>query len=125
MELKIGNRDYPIYLGIAAIDYLDNFDDYRIEQNGMSFGFGVNMLYGNLEMGNVSSLVRFIKAGTCTEKQKPSNKAIEEFMAELDYEGLKALFEEAIDELKKQPMTRLSIARLEEAQTEENSKKKD
>lgn len=122
MELTIGNKTYPIYLGVAAIDYLDRFDDYRIEKDGISFGFGVNLLYGNLGMGSISSLVRFIKAGTCTENQKPSDEAIESFMAELDYEALESLFEEAIDELKKQPMTRLSIERLEASQ--EQAKKK-
>ena len=113
MKLKIGKLEYPIYLGIEAMKYLDSVYKIVDQNTGVEFGFGVGYLASNFKMFNILSLVHFIKAGTSTEQQKPSNKDIEEFIGTLDEEGLENLFLEATEELKKQPLTRLQMKKFE------------
>ena len=123
MQLNIGNKDYTIHLGIDALAYLDDKYNTIEPTTGLKIGYGVTALNAYLEMANVLALVTFIKAGTSTEYQKPSNKDIEEYLGSLELEDLDKLFKEAQDELGKQPLTRLAIKRTEKAIAEEAKKK--
>lgn len=107
MELKIGKKNYEINLGIAALKYLDDVYVFEDEASGFKFGLGVEMLTTNLAIGNTLALVHFIKAGTITERSKPSDKDIEEFFGSLSAEEFEKFVEDVKDELKKQPLTRM------------------
>lgn len=112
MILKINGKDYEIKFGFAAIDYLDR--QYFIETSGMKLGQGVNMIYTHLNAENPLALLNAIKAGTITEKQQPSTNDIEIFAMEKgENNELKKLFKELADELKKQPLTKATVASFE------------
>lgn len=105
MQLKIGEKEYPIILGFDAINYLDEV--YFFEVNGLKLAQGVKIVVQYLMDENPVALYHMIKAGTSTESQKPSNADIEAFISELGEKNkLQKLFGEMIDELKKQPLTK-------------------
>lgn len=106
MNLKIGGKDYQIHFGFDAINYLDTV--YKISVEGyLDFGIGLNGIIVALQQKNLMGLLHFIKAGTSTEPQKPSNKDIEEFIGSLDDKAFDGLFKEALEEIKKSPLTRV------------------
>lgn len=105
MNVTIGKKDYELRFGFAALDYLDH--EYTIETQGYTFGQGLQIGVAYLLDHNPLALRAFIKAGTETEKSKPSNDEIEQFlMAKGDEGTLPALFDEVLGELKKQPLTK-------------------
>lgn len=107
MILKLGNRDYEIRFGIAALKFLDEV--YKIEVQGVGFGYGLQSLITSLQMLNVLAIVNFIKAGTATEAQKPKDLDIENFIGNLTDEEFDNIFKEALEEIKKQPLTRATM----------------
>lgn len=124
MILKIGKKDYELNLGFAAIDYLDSI--YKANIDGIiEYGMGLNMLVLGLRNEDITVGYHFIKAGTILEKQKPSNDEIEEFFGSLDEKGFTDFFNEAIDCLKTQPLTKVKIAKIikqQEKKEEETGK---
>lgn len=106
MQLKIGKKDYDINLGIRALKYLDDVYYYEEEQSGFRFGVGIELLTTGLSMGNILAVVNFIKAGTITERSKPSDEDIEEFIGSMTEDEFDSFLEEVKEELKKQPLTR-------------------
>ena len=124
MQLKLGKMEYQLYLGIDAMKYLDSVYKIVDSTTGFEFGFGVNALVANFEMLNILAMVHFIKAGTSTESKKPSNRDIEEFLGTLDEDGLENLFKEAKEELKKQPLTRLQMKKMEQSTKKANGEAK-
>lgn len=111
MILKLGNRDYEIRISFASIDYLDKI--YKVNVDGMmDYGVGLNMLVLGLQQEDLIVALNFIKAGTILEKQKPSNDEIEEYFGALDEKGFTAFFKEALDCLKKQPLTKVKVSKI-------------
>lgn len=105
MQLKIGDREYPIIFGFAAIHYLDEI--YYFEINGAKLSQGVKFAVQYLMDENPVAIKHMIKAGTATEQQKPSNEDIENFIMDAGEKNrLPKLFAEMIAELKKQPLTK-------------------
>lgn len=113
MQLELGGKKYDIYMGIASLNYLDKVYTIKDQASGIEFGAGVEFLISSLNMGNMMAMVHFIKAGTETEKSKPSNKAIEDFIGSLSDEELEELFSEAVEEIKKQPLTKHTVNKME------------
>lgn len=111
MILKINGKDYPIKFGFAAIDYLDK--QYAVETQGMKvLGQGIQQVYTYLGMESIMALYHAIRAATITEKSQPSIEEIEVYAEELSgKDGLSKLFEDLIDELKKQPLTKGTVAK--------------
>ena len=123
MQFKIDDRTYDVYFGIAALKYLDEQYTFKDEDTGISLGLGVEILMASLSTKNVLAVVNFMKAGTVTERQKPSDRGIESFIGSMDAEEFNRFIQEAIDELKKQPLTHLKAnrmgANLQKAETQE------
>lgn len=112
MQLKIKNNLYDIYFGIDALDYLNNAYLFTDDESGdlnlnPMVGEGTRFLVVSLGQNNPVGLAHFIKAGTRTLKSKPSNRAIDEYIAELVTENkLEEACKEALDFLSQAPLTR-------------------
>lgn len=126
MILKINEKEYTIRFGFGAIDYLDK--QYAIESQGVKvLGQGIQQVYTYLGMESLISLYHAIRGGTITEKSQPSEEDIEIYASELAEKGeLSKLFAELIDELKKQPLTKVTVAKYEKniKAAEKEAKKK-
>lgn len=121
MNLKINGKDYEIRFGFAAIDYLDK--QYFVEASGIKLGQGIGMAYTYLNGQSPVAIFHVIKAGVITEKQQPSDNEIEEFVEEYaEKDGLNKLFKELASELKKQPLTKATVAAYDKS-TKEAAKK--
>ena len=118
MQVKIGDTTYTIRIGLAALNYLDKI--YTINIEGMEFGFSLNKIYVDIRLQNIMAIVNFIKAGTITEAQKPSNVDIENFIGEMDLKGQQDFFKEMEEELGKSPVTKVRWG-----QIDKNVKKKE
>lgn len=118
MQVKIGDTTYTIRIGLAALNYLDKI--YTLNIEGMEFGFSLNKIYVDIRLQNIMAIANFIKAGTITEAQKPSNVDIENFIGEMDLKGQQDFFEEMKEELGKSPVTRVRWG-----QIDKNVKKKE
>lgn len=118
MQVKIGDTTYTIRIGLAALNYLDKI--YTLNIEGMEFGFSLNKIYVDIRLQNIMAIVNFIKAGTITEAQKPSNVDIENFIGEMDLKGQQDFFEEMVEELGKSPVTKVRWG-----QIDKNVKKKE
>ena len=118
MQVKIGDTTYTIRIGLAALNYLDKI--YTINIEGMEFGFSLNKIYVDIRLQNIMAIVNFIKAGTITEAQKPSNVDIENFIGKMDLKGQQDFFKEMEEELGKSPVTKVRWG-----QIDKNVKKKE
>lgn len=121
MQLKINNKEYTMNYGFSAIDYLDK--EYYAELSAAKLGFGIQLVITQLRAQNVMALVHMIKAGTSSAVKKPSNDDIEVFIGALSIEEFDALCEEFIEELKKQPLTRVMTLKMFDRMEKEASKK--
>ena len=90
MEINIDKKDYAIYFGIDALDYLNRVyeviaDEAGIESTNLNpvVGEGLNFLIMGLGQENPVAIAHFIKAGTNTLLSKPSNRGIDEFIGKL------------------------------------------
>ncbi|WP_100066061.1 tail assembly chaperone [Miniphocaeibacter massiliensis] len=109
MILNINGKDYEIRFGFAAIDYLDK--QYFVEASGIKLGQGIGMAYTYLNAQSPVAILHVIRAGTITEKQQPSTADIEKFVEETaEKDGISKLFKELAAELKKQPLTKATVA---------------
>lgn len=124
MIITLNNKDYNLYFSIAGIDFLDR--EYYVEASGVKFGFGVGMVYQQIAMKNVVGIFNAIKA--CLINKNVKDDVIEDYIVKVaEDDKLEELCEELIDELKKQPLTRKSVAdltkRIEDVQEEQANKK--
>lgn len=118
MQVKIGDTTYTIRIGLAALNYLDKI--YTLNIEGMEFGFSLNKIYVDIRLQNIMAIANFIKAGTITEAQKPSNVEIENFIGKMDLKGQQDFFKEMEEELGKSPVTKVRWG-----QIDKNVKKKE
>ena len=102
MELKIGNKTYELYFGIDFLRQVDK--NYGMSVGGdtvnMNFGYGLISLLAQLEAKSPVAIFDTIKAATNTLDQKPSNAAIEDFIAECDFDEVVESFFVAIEQSK-------------------------
>lgn len=108
MQLEINGKEYPLHFGMDFIDEVEKVEGMKMEAEGMEMNIGtggMSKLNNKLASYHPSGLRTVIKAGTITERQKPSNAEINqyiEYLAETDdYEDL---FDEIVEELGKKPL---------------------
>lgn len=112
MECKIGGKNYEIRFSLAGLDYLDSI--YHKKESGITFGIGISMLAGLLMEEQPQALFHAIKAGTIKEKGKPSNDEIESYLEEVgEAEGLEKLFEDFLLQLRRQPLTKGTMKKVD------------
>lgn len=105
MEIKIGEKDFELDLGIGFALNLDSKYKFvqKVQQDlQVEFGMGVQLLYGRLKAVSIESILDFYKAGLMEYKKgsytvKDLEKAIEREARELG--GFNKLADKCIDEL--------------------------
>lgn len=108
-SIKIGKKDYDLYLGFDFIRELDK--RHPEETQGITFGFGVGMTLINLTQRSPLGVLDFIQAATVTEKQKPSVKDIEALFTEWQKEGkTEEMYMGFIKQLEDSPLTAPTLA---------------
>lgn len=115
MIIEIKDKEYEVHFGIAFVRAVD--EKYSTGAGNVKYGTGVETYVGKLMTGDVVALADIIFAGTASEKVRPTQKLIDQYIDEV--EDIDALFTEVLDELKKQNATKkraLAAASAVEAQ---------
>jgi len=108
MLLTISGKEYEIKFGIRFLRELDK--KYFVESNNVKYGQGLELKVPQILTGDILTLAEFLYLGMCTEKSKPTQAQIDEFLDET--EDIEALFDEVTEELKKQNATKLKMREL-------------
>lgn len=108
MVIKLNNKDVELFFGIAFIAELDR--KFKATSSGMQFGFGVNTALVYLEQRNPVILVDLIQAATITERAKPKEEHIVEYVESQDIEELCSDF---LKELRTASTTKAMVQKLE------------
>lgn len=114
-SLKIGNKEYNLRYGIAFVKEVNNLYaiDYDVNSGlKMKMNFGISILMEYLRMGDVIAIVNAIKCATVTEKSKPSDIEIEEFISELSQEEYTKLCTDFFTSLEEAPFLKNGIQKL-------------
>ena len=108
MKLTINGKEYTLHFGMDFIDEVEKLEGMKMEAEGVSLNMGTGgmaLLNNKLASYHPSGLRTIIKAGTITERQKPSNDDINIYIEELadsgDYEQT---FDDIVEELGKKPL---------------------
>jgi|SRR5690625_4698351 len=113
MVVEIAGKKYELNFGLGFIAELDKM--YTIEESGLKFGVGIDMLIAYLKMRNPVVLKNVIKAGTAHLIQKPSNKDIESYLEELaSNDKLEEFFKEIESNIKIAPFLKQRFQMVEE-----------
>lgn len=110
VAVNIDGKDYELHFGWGFLEYVNNV--YGVEQKGQKSQFGgMYILYTGSTLQDPHTLVHIIKAGTITERQKPSNKGITEFIEGLlEEEGAyEELYSQIWNEIEKKPLLRKAL----------------
>lgn len=121
MVVTINGTDYNVKFGIGFIRELDK-KYFTQSQSGLKFGMGMEVKIPMLLTKDVITLAEFLHTGTCTEEKRPTQKEIDEYIDSV--ESIESLFEEVVEELKKQNATKLKIAEVEKALAEQEEELK-
>lgn len=112
MILTINDIDYEIKFGIGFVRRLDE-KYYTKGVAGAQFGLGLESRLPLLLAGDTLVLAEFLYMGTAHLDKRPKQADIDDF---IDTVGdIDALFDEVVDELKKQNATRRKTLKITEA----------
>ena len=103
MIIEIKDKEYEVHFGIAFVRAVDE-KFYSTGAGNVKYGTGVETYVGKLMTGDVVALADILYAGTASEKVRPTQKAIDQYLDEV--EDIDALTAEVLDELKKQNATK-------------------
>lgn len=122
-NLEINGKVVDLHFGLGFIRQFDN--EYKVTQNGLKFGQGIEVVTSRLLGKDPLVLVEIIKAATTNSKEKPNREEIDAFIESQD--DLDGLFEDFLDELSTNAMTKGKAQavkdRVRKAQEEEEMKK--
>lgn len=110
MELKIGNKNYPLYFGWEFLEQVNNLFGFVVDVNGIEINTRMNgfpFMEQGLESYDLIAVQKVIQSATATEKTTPSKANIRKLIEEKLYEGAEAYqeFVEALhSEIKKDKM---------------------
>lgn len=111
MVITINGKEYEIHFGIGFIRELDK-KYFTQNRSGVKFGMGAEVKIPMLLANDVVTLSEILYAGTCTEKKRPTQQEIDDYVD--DVEDIEALFDEVISELKKHNATKLRMKEFQE-----------
>ena len=106
MQIEINGKEIDLNFGIRFIRELD--EKYNLTVVGKKVGVGIEETIPRILMGNVVALEDVIYAATWTEKKRPTLSEMDDFIDGV--EDIEALFNEVIEELKKQNATKKRTA---------------
>lgn len=118
MVININDKEYEVYFGIAFVRALD--EQYSTPGAGGSrFGIGLETYISKLFAGDTVALAEIIYAGTASEKTRPTQKLVDQYVDTV--EDIDALFEEVLAELKKQNATKRRTQKILETLAEQTA----
>lgn len=84
LVLNLGGVDYKLNFGLRFLEYVDKNHQMGVGGNvSIGFGVGLHSVILGLKTQNVGTLEEIIKGGTITEKTKPSNDDIAEYIIKI------------------------------------------
>jgi len=110
MKITIDKNDYELNFGIGFLRELDKVAG--MESNGVSMGMGLIKTIPAFEAFDPLALFNIIYCGTAGSTPRPSLELVEDYFDTLKDSDIEKLFTEAGTELKKSPMVRFTINRL-------------
>lgn len=111
MVITIGEKDYELHFGWDFIETLNKLNGVVVEGMNMDTG-GVTKLVGQLDLGDPIAARLAITAGTSTYANKPSKKAIGEYVVKLiEEDGFDDFLEQLHEKLETSPLTRVTLQR--------------
>ena len=109
MMITIEGKEYEVHFGIAFVRELDKKHSVK-GNNGVAFGLGLETVVPKLFMGDVLTLADVLLLGTGTEKNRPTSKEVDKYIDEV--EDIEAVFDEVLEELKKQNATKKKATKM-------------
>lgn len=106
MQIEINGKEIDLNFGIRFIRELD--EKYNLIVAGKKVGVGIEETIPRILMGNVVALEDVIYAATWTAKKRPTLSEMDDFIDGV--EDIEELFNEVIEELKKQNATKKRTA---------------
>lgn len=120
MKIKIKDIDIELSFGIGFLRSLDSIAG--VSTNGVSFGMALTKTIPALRGYDPLSLFNVIYAATSETNPRPSQKDVENYFNGLTDVQIGKLFDETEKELKKSPMIRFTINRLNKNEKKNNTK---
>lgn len=111
MKIKIKNKDVELKFNIGFIRRLDTIHNVHIEAFGLDMQFGIGLITASVQLAQYSPpmLSDVIQAAAaCTSLE--ADKAVEDYAEQ--HGSLDELFKEVLDELKKSPVVKTTLAKL-------------
>lgn len=108
--MKLGKKELDLYFGWDFLAEVNDTISYEMEINGEKLptrAGGMAFLEIGLSQYDPITVLKVIKAGLSTAKQKPSNEELKQSIEELLAEGpskYKAFVDELFEAIKKEPM---------------------
>lgn len=120
MVLTINGTDHELNFGVRFVRELDK--KYYVEsQGGIKFGTGIETRVPMLLTGDAVTLAEFIYTALDTDgKKKPTMQDIDNYVDSV--EDIEALFDEVIEELKKQNATKMKMKEFTDRLKQEEKK---
>lgn len=118
--ITIAKKDYELNYGFDFIREMDK--RYHVDNNGFTFGTGVQTAVMQLSLKNPLILEDIILSATHHLKTSPSKKAIEDWVIEqAEADKLGEAFEDFLESLKTAPLLKAQVLPILQA-LEENQK---
>lgn len=124
MNFLINGEENKLHFGkVGFIRTLDS--EYKAEYNGIKFGMGLNLANTYLKQYSIPALVEVIRAAASGKPTRSEvDKALEDYAEKLaledpEFDGLDDLFEDVMEEMGKQPLTRATMKKFNKV-TEDN-----
>lgn len=110
MKIKIKDIDIELSFGVGFLRSLDSIAG--LSASGISFGMALTKTIPLLRGYDPLALFNAVYAGTSEVEPRPSQKDVEEYFDGLTDTQIGKLFDEVEKELKKSPMIRFTINRM-------------
>lgn len=95
MQLTINDKTVNLYFGVGFVRELDK--RCGLETQGLKLGMALTGKIPALFGGDVAALADILFAATITEKNRPTQKEVDNYIDNV--ENLEQLFEQVLDEL--------------------------
>lgn len=106
MIIKIDNTEHVVRFGIKFVGEVDKLFSDKKDAYGVGMAYAVPRLLD----GDVPFLSKILWLSMCTEKNRPSQDKVDEFVENVD--NIEALMAETIEELKNANATKLKTRQM-------------
>ncbi|MEY8435099.1 tail assembly chaperone [Streptococcus hyointestinalis] len=119
-QIDIAGKEYPLSYGFDFIRQMD--ERYHADNNGFTFGTGVQTAVMQLSLGNPLILEDIILSATHTLKSVPSKKNIEAWVVEqAEADKLQEVFDDFLASLKTAPLLKAQVLPILKAMEEKKA----